>query len=50
MMTAIAFFHTVQMAFGPFCIGEVPLMAFSDSASYLYSYLWRVLYLLATGR
>lgn len=41
---------TVQAALGPFLSCEAPLMAFKDSASYRYSYLCRVLYLLATKR
>lgn len=41
---------TVQEALGPFLSDEAPLMAFRDSASYRYSYLCRVLYLLATGK
>ena len=43
-------FHTLQEPLGPFLSDEAPLMAFRDSASYRYSYLCRVLYLLATGR
>lgn len=38
----------MQEALGPFLTDEAPLMVFNDSASYLYSYLWRVLYRLAT--
>lgn len=48
--TASNLSHTVQEALGPFLSCEAPLMAFSDSASYRYSYLCRVLYLLATRR
>lgn len=48
MATESAPFPTMQEALGPFLTAEAPLMAFSDSASYLYSYLWRALYLLAT--
>lgn len=39
---------TLQDPLGPFLSGEAPLIAFKDSASYRYSYLCRVLYLLAT--
>lgn len=40
--------RTMQEALGPFLSCEAPLMAFRDSASYWYSYVCRVLYLLAT--